>query len=102
MLELGSNAIEMHRQLGKRISDSGVRVLVTVGPMAGEAGEVARRSAAGVEVHTCDDVDQAADRLSELLSPRDVLLVKGSRGMGLERVVESIKAAMSLSTALKG
>ena len=94
MLELGARSGELHRRLGKLICESGVRVLVTAGPFARMAGEVARRSSRGVEVHHADDVMEAADALASLLRPRDVLLVKGSRGMALERAIEVVKGKL--------
>ena len=47
-----------------------------------------------MEVHHAEDVMEAADWLAKKLRPRDVLLVKGSRGMALERAVESLKSKL--------
>jgi len=63
-------------------------VLVTVGPLA--AGYTA--AAAGVETRSVDDAQAAADTVSELLRPGDVILVKGSRAVGLEAVAAKLTA----------
>jgi UDP-N-acetylmuramyl pentapeptide synthase len=98
MLELGPRSVEFHRQLGARICQSGVRVLVTVGRLARVVGDVARHSATGVEVHQCDTAAEAAERLAVLLRPRDVLLAKGSRAMRLEQALELLKVALAQRT----
>jgi UDP-N-acetylmuramoyl-tripeptide--D-alanyl-D-alanine ligase len=43
-----------------------------------------------VESHSVADADDAAALVSELLEPGDVVLVKGSRGVGLERVCRAL------------
>jgi UDP-N-acetylmuramoyl-tripeptide--D-alanyl-D-alanine ligase len=94
MLELGPRSDELHRRLGKKICESGVRLLVTAGPCARLAGDVARHSSLGMEVHNAEDAMEAAELLAKMLRPRDVLLVKGSRGMSLERAIESLKSKL--------
>ncbi len=73
---------------------SGVDVLVTVGPLAAEMAP----AFAGAEAHTVADAHSvtdapaAAELLARLLSPGDTVLVKGSRGVGLERVGQALLA----------
>jgi UDP-N-acetylmuramoyl-tripeptide--D-alanyl-D-alanine ligase len=84
MAELGEGAPGFHREIGEEIARSGVAVLVTVGPLA--EGYVA----AGVETRSAADADTAAATVSELLRPGDVVLVKGSRAVGLETVAANL------------
>jgi UDP-N-acetylmuramoyl-tripeptide--D-alanyl-D-alanine ligase len=85
MLELGPAERDFHRQIGEHADALGVDVLVTVGPLA---TAIAERF--GGEAYTVADAGEAAALLPELLETDDVLLVKGSRGVGLELVSESL------------
>jgi UDP-N-acetylmuramoyl-tripeptide--D-alanyl-D-alanine ligase len=87
MLELGPGARGFHRQVGEHASSRGVDVLVTVGPLAAEM-------AAGFdgERHAVADASAAADLLPSLVQARDTVLLKGSRGIGLERVADKLRA----------
>ncbi len=88
MLELGADELRFHREIGAHAAARGVAVLVTVGPLAAEmAGAFAR-----AEVHSVADAPAAAELLAGLLAPGDTVLVKGSRGVGLERVGEALLA----------
>ena len=79
MAELGPGAAAFHREVGRQATELGVEVLA-VGPLAGDYG--GRHVAAATE---------AADVLSQMLQPGDVVLVKGSRSVGLEAVAEKLQ-----------
>jgi UDP-N-acetylmuramoyl-tripeptide--D-alanyl-D-alanine ligase len=85
MLELGADEREHHRQIGAYAASSRVDVLVTVGPLAAEMG--ARFEG---EVHAVADAAAAARLARDLVEPGDVVLVKASRGVGLEVVAEAL------------
>jgi UDP-N-acetylmuramoyl-tripeptide--D-alanyl-D-alanine ligase len=90
MLELGEQSVALHRQVGE--SAGAVDVLISVG---GEAARVLGEGAAraGVvqrDVHHVPTSDEAAALLMELVSDGDVVLVKGSRGIRTDRVVERL------------
>ncbi len=91
MLELGEAEAEAHRELGRLAASSGLAALATFGPRSRLSHEAAL--AAGLDparaFHT-EDVDELAAFLRERLGPGDALLVKGSRGMRLERLVEAL------------
>jgi UDP-N-acetylmuramoyl-tripeptide--D-alanyl-D-alanine ligase len=85
MLELGPRAEAFHREIGRHASERGIELLVTVGPLAAVMGpEFAAQS------HAVPDAGAAAELLEGLLEPGDTVLVKGSRGVGLELVVEAL------------
>jgi UDP-N-acetylmuramoyl-tripeptide--D-alanyl-D-alanine ligase len=86
MLELGSEAPRLHREVAAHANERGVELLVTVGPLAREMSE----TFAG-EIHSVTDAPAAAELLETLLLPRDTVLVKGSRGVGLERVARALR-----------
>jgi UDP-N-acetylmuramoyl-tripeptide--D-alanyl-D-alanine ligase len=86
MLELGDQrGPELHRDVAAHASARGVELLLAVGPQAAEMGE----TFAG-EIHLAPDAAAAAELLRPLLRPSDTVLVKGSRGVGLERVAETL------------
>jgi UDP-N-acetylmuramoyl-tripeptide--D-alanyl-D-alanine ligase len=89
MLELGRVEGALHREAGKRAAAAGVELLMAVGPLSRSAAETARR--AGVpEVHHHTTSGQAAESLPEFLKDGDLIVVKGSRAMRMERVVEAL------------
>ncbi|MEU8344115.1 UDP-N-acetylmuramoyl-tripeptide--D-alanyl-D-alanine ligase [Actinomadura meyerae] len=93
MAELGAASVAEHAKIGQHVARSGIAGLVVVGAnaaaMAEGAGQVASWTGECVQV---DDVGAAVAALSERLAPRDVVLVKGSRVAGLERVAEALLA----------
>jgi len=90
MLELGPKGVAFHEEAGALAARAGVRLIVGVGPLARHAVEAARR--AGVEGHIAGDASHAARMVPELLQPGDLVVVKGSRGVKLEIVVEALVA----------
>jgi len=89
MLELGHLGAALHREVGKLCGTSGIGMLVTIGNLSRGAAEAARR--AGVpEVHHHADVDKATESIVEFLSDGDLIVVKGSRSMHLERIVRRL------------
>lgn len=99
MLELGPAGPDAHREIGAEIRALGViDVLVTVGSLAALAAEMfAADAPRSGRVFSLSDLD--GDRAAEaaaLLRPGDAVLLKGSRRMGLERVVAALtKRAVS-------
>jgi UDP-N-acetylmuramoyl-tripeptide--D-alanyl-D-alanine ligase len=96
MLELGRDSVRLHEVCGRAAAEAGVEFLVTVGgpaakAMGDAAAQVGRRTRMIVR-HT-DSSDLAADLIEGLVEPGDVVLVKGSRGVRLERVVERLHGA---------
>lgn len=89
MLELGFAASEAHCSIGRFAADCSIRHLVTVGEMAALAAEEAAK--AGLSVSKCRDHDQALLALSKLpLTKGWYVLVKGSRGMQMEKIVNKL------------
>ncbi len=88
MLELGPEAGPgLHREVGAYASMHGVDLLVTVGPLAAEMA-----GAFGGEAHCVPDAQAAGELLGGMLREGDTVLVKGSRGVGLERVAQMLEA----------
>lgn len=91
MLELGERAVEGHLEVGARAADLKVDSLVVVGSFASTIADGAVRSGmpAG-KIHRCADNQEASAVLNNILRVGDVVLVKGSRGMRMEQIVENL------------
>jgi UDP-N-acetylmuramoyl-tripeptide--D-alanyl-D-alanine ligase len=91
MAELGSLSELAHFRLGEQVAVSGIDRLVTVGERARRIAEGARAAGMPPEaVLACPTTDEATKVLDDMLAPDDTVLVKASRSMNLERVVEGI------------
>jgi UDP-N-acetylmuramoyl-tripeptide--D-alanyl-D-alanine ligase len=88
MLELGPRAVEFHKAAGELAAASGVALLIGVGPLARHAVDVAKKS--GIEAQVISDAGHAAKTVPELTRAGDLVVVKGSRGVRLEIVVEAL------------
>jgi UDP-N-acetylmuramoyl-tripeptide--D-alanyl-D-alanine ligase len=93
MLELGVHAERLHRECGRAAAASGLDLLVTVGgdPARALAREAVAAGMADRAVMHVAGSDDAAEAALRLVRPGDLVLVKGSRGIGTDRVVERLK-----------
>jgi UDP-N-acetylmuramoyl-tripeptide--D-alanyl-D-alanine ligase len=91
MYELGAGSGEAHREVGRAAASSCDLLVATGGGAAGELAAAARAAGlADSAVHHVADSDAAAELLANLLDADDVVLVKGSRGVGLDRTVAAL------------
>ena len=88
MLELGPQEQRFHAEIGDFATRRGIDVLVTVGPRAAAMAGAFR----GI-LYVTLDAGEATEVVRELLRPGDTVLVKGSRGVGLEVVAQGLAAA---------
>lgn len=94
MLELGAHAERLHRECGQAAAQAGLDLLVAVGgPPAAALADAAVTAgmARGAVVHVTTS-DEAAQVALRRLRPGDLVLVKGSRGIRTDLVVERLKA----------
>ena len=94
MLELGTTSAELHRIAGEEIARADVGELVAVGGANARAlAEGARHAGMPASrVHYVENSTAAADLAATLIQPGDLVLVKGSRGVRTEVVVDRLKA----------
>ena len=93
MLELGPGAPEIHHAFGREAAEAGIDLAVFI-------GDLARAAAAGAldggmepaRVVHLEDVERAIETLPGLVREGDSVLIKGSRRLGLERVVANLRA----------
>lgn len=91
MLELGELEVDFHRQAGREAAELGMGFLITVGQLALEIAAGARASGMSRDkILSFPDSDAAVEAIWPLLSEGDVVLVKGSRGMRLDRIVTKL------------
>jgi UDP-N-acetylmuramoyl-tripeptide--D-alanyl-D-alanine ligase len=90
MLELGPDEVRYHAEIGRYADDVGTDVLVTVGPLARAMGDDFER-----ELHAVADAAEAASLMPDLIRHGDVVLVKASRGVGLELVCRALSAGVA-------
>lgn len=89
MLELGDFTEEGHRQIGRLLVTEGYDVLYTFGEAAKFIGDEARKG--GIHVQACKSHLEMANFYEADHEEGDVVLVKASRGLRMERVVEELK-----------
>jgi UDP-N-acetylmuramoyl-tripeptide--D-alanyl-D-alanine ligase len=88
MLELGRSAQRLHADLGKRLAKERLDVLITVGELARHIARGARL--AGMDravIHSFDSRQQALKLLPRIVASGDIVLVKGSRAMKMEKIL---------------
>lgn len=93
MKELGAHAPEAHRRVGRSASRRHLDLLVAFGPLAADLAAGAREAGPLRVVHTTD-LAEAVSVLLHALAPGAVVLVKGSRAMMMERVVQALEASV--------
>jgi UDP-N-acetylmuramoyl-tripeptide--D-alanyl-D-alanine ligase len=92
MRELGPQAPRFHRAIGAQAAAAGVDLLVAVGAHASDYV-----SGFGGPAHEAPDAERAAQLAASLVREGDVVLVKASRGVGLERVTRELQAARGVA-----
>ena len=93
MLEIGKYTIEAHESLGGQVAEV-ADILVAVGARASFIAEAAR--AAGMKkehIYTFDTAEDAIQPLTRLMTKGDLVLIKGSRAVGLHEVANVVTAA---------
>lgn len=98
MSELGIHAENTHRAIGKLIHDIGIDVFVAVGELMRLAAEETQEERGykptiypKPAVHIFKNADEVRESVSGIISRGDVVLIKGSRVMGMERIIERIR-----------
>ena len=98
MLELGPESSRLHREAGRQAAVQKLDwVLGVQGQAAGLVQEAVEAGLPAESARFFASSSDAAAFLLELLQPGDLLLVKGSRGVKMERIVESLRARYALA-----
>jgi UDP-N-acetylmuramoyl-tripeptide--D-alanyl-D-alanine ligase len=96
MLELGQDASQLHREAGREIAAAGIDVLWGVRGLAGEILAGAR--AAGMSnTRFFESAEEAATAIVDEVQVDDLVLVKGSRGVATDKIVEALRTRFPLA-----
>lgn len=91
MRELGEQALRCHQAVGREAGRSSARLILAVGAFARVLADGAISTGGDSKrVYPFPSVEAVAEKLPELLEPGDVVLIKGSRAMRLERLVDAM------------
>lgn len=92
MLELGEKEVEYHIQAGRQAAKWGWDILVTVGPLSQHMVEGALSSGMRTDkIFSFKDSEEAAEEIWPLIQEGDLVLIKGSRKIKTEKIVEKLK-----------
>ena len=93
MLELGKFTIDEHKKIGRRVKEYGVDLLFTVGPRAKFISDEARATGFNEEnIFEFANSDEAKIHIQEKIRQGDLILIKGSQAIRMEKIVEEIMA----------
>ncbi len=93
MLELGAAAAAAHAALGQRVAAGRWAGLAAVGPLSAGMAQAVRESGSAIEAVACATADEAGRWLLPRLCAGDALLLKGSRAIHLETVIDLMENA---------
>ena len=96
MAELGGQSEELHTELGERIAEAKVQLVLAVGESATIAAERAKSTAKyNLQTKCFKDTLSACNKLKKFIKDYDIILVKGSRASKLEQVIEKLTELFS-------
>ena len=94
MLELGTKPPYWHEETGKTAADSGLELLIAFGDHADDMVRGYRSRKKSAPAVAFPEMTQLTENLPRLLKDGDALLIKGSRGTAMERVIEFLKKTL--------
>jgi UDP-N-acetylmuramoyl-tripeptide--D-alanyl-D-alanine ligase len=92
MLELGEGTAAFHRDIGRTAAQLHIDYVLATGDFAGCIRNGAAEAGMNMRaLHVCDTLESLAGRLREIMAPDDVILLKGSRRMKMEKILEYVE-----------
>ena len=92
MRELGENEVKYHEEIGRYLSGKGLKALVTVGELGKHIGLGLEKSENGTTpVYSYGNNLEAGKKLKDLVGEDDTILIKGSRAMAMEEIIEILE-----------
>lgn len=103
MLELGIESPALHAEVGRGVTAARPDVVVCVGSMMEHAARVIEQILPKTQLVRMLSADgEGASKIASLLQPGDLVLLKGSRRMGLERVLRALETGENLQSVMEG
>lgn len=100
MLGLGDEEISMHREIGEKIDPSQIDYLFTIGPLAEHIAKGASPMIPKNNIKSCVDKEELINDLKKIVTKDSIVLIKASRDLHLENVVDALKSKDSSSKAI--
>lgn len=91
MLGLGNEEIQMHREIGREINENNIDYLFTIGEFGKYIFETAKANFSDNKVFHFDNKDLLVKKVKEIVKKDSLVLVKASRPLAMEEVVEGLK-----------
>ncbi|MFA5059924.1 MAG: UDP-N-acetylmuramoyl-tripeptide--D-alanyl-D-alanine ligase [Candidatus Omnitrophota bacterium] len=91
MLELGSKSEQLHRKIGKLVGRSNIDSIITLGNLSKFISLEAKKQNKNLKSYHCHRIEHVHKILKSDLNSGDVILIKGSRGLRMERVIALLK-----------
>ena len=92
MLELGDGSGAFHEQMGAAAAGCSVGIVLAAGSFSGAVRDGALKAGMAPDrVQAFDTIETLAGKLGEMMRPGDIILLKGSRGMKMERIFELLE-----------
>ncbi len=96
MRELGVYAENLHRECGTYFAELNIDIVIAVGEHADTVVDGARSGGISSEhLYVCRTIEQAAATIRSVVLPNDLVLLKGSRGIGLEKIFPILEGGKS-------
>lgn len=95
MLELGTESSELHERVGREVAAKGIEHFLALGPHMLHAVSGAQAAGMGARARHFTSLEELVAALQALLRPGDAVLVKGSRGSRMERIVAALGAGVA-------
>jgi len=90
MAELGEMSQILHQELGKQIANSDTKLLLCVGDFSETIAKTASYGNSLIETHAFKDTESLRNKLHDFVKADDIILIKASRSVGLEKALETI------------
>ena len=91
MLGLGDGEIDMHREIGSEISSEDIDYLFTIGEFGKYIYEAAKSNFSSDNIFHFEDKDKLAEKIKKVAKANSLILVKASRSLAMEEVVDKLK-----------
>ena len=91
MQGLGEDELKMHEEIGLKIDPRQVEYIFTIGPLSQHIAKAARINFKKDNIISCNNKVQLVEKVKRVIKPNALILVKASRALELEKVVDALR-----------